>query len=74
MDFQVSRVCFVTSYFPTGWSFSDIYSFFLLRQGIIMFLQSLPTQHWDDHDIELLLSEAFVHYSTWHHAQSHFGK
>ncbi|EKM54228.1 uncharacterized protein PHACADRAFT_96549 [Phanerochaete carnosa HHB-10118-sp] len=43
-------------------------------QGIIMFLQSLPTQGWTDHEIELLLSEAFVHYSTWHNAQSHFGK
>ncbi|KAI0355729.1 RabGAP/TBC [Trametes cingulata] len=42
-------------------------------QGIIMFLQSLPTQGWSDHEIELLLSEAFVHYSTWHNAQSHFG-
>ncbi|KAI8993869.1 RabGAP/TBC [Trametes punicea] len=40
--------------------------------GIIMFLQSLPTQDWTDHEIELLLSEAFVHYSTWHNAQSHF--
>ncbi|KAH9951534.1 rab-GTPase-TBC domain-containing protein [Amylocystis lapponica] len=41
-------------------------------QGIIMFLQSLPTQGWSDHEIEMLLSEAFVHYSTWHNAQSHF--
>ncbi|KZT29023.1 RabGAP/TBC [Neolentinus lepideus HHB14362 ss-1] len=41
-------------------------------QGIIMFLQSLPTQGWTDHDIEMLLSEAFVLSSTWHNAQSHF--
>ncbi|KIJ49600.1 hypothetical protein M422DRAFT_161350 [Sphaerobolus stellatus SS14] len=41
-------------------------------QGIIMFLQSLPTQKWTDHDIELLLSEAFLLNSVWHHAQSHF--
>ncbi|OBZ71054.1 GTPase-activating protein gyp1 [Grifola frondosa] len=41
-------------------------------QGIIMFLQSLPTQGWSDNEIEMLLSEAFVHYSTWHNAQSHF--
>ena len=46
----------------------------LSAQGIIMFLQSLPTQDWTDHEIEMLLSEAFVHYSTWHNAQSHFGK
>lgn len=42
-------------------------------QGIIMFLQSLPTQDWGDHEIELLLSEAFVLNSVWHNAQSHFG-
>ena len=45
-----------------------------VRQGIIMYLQSLPTQGWTEHEIEMLLSEAFVHYSTWHNAQSHFGK
>ena len=42
-------------------------------QGIIMFLQSLPTQDWRDHEIEMLLSEAFVLNSIWHNAQSHFG-
>ncbi|KAG7446344.1 RabGAP/TBC [Guyanagaster necrorhizus] len=41
-------------------------------QGIIMFLQSLPTQDWADHEIEMLLSEAFVLNSIWHNAQSHF--
>ncbi|TFK44339.1 rab-GTPase-TBC domain-containing protein [Crucibulum laeve] len=41
-------------------------------QGIIMFLQSLPTQNWGDHEIEMLLSEAFVLNSVWHNAQSHF--
>ncbi|KAF9051081.1 RabGAP/TBC [Hymenopellis radicata] len=41
-------------------------------QGIIMFLQSLPTQGWGDHEIEMLLSEAFVLNSIWHNAQSHF--
>ncbi|KAG2153715.1 rab-GTPase-TBC domain-containing protein [Suillus bovinus] len=41
-------------------------------QGIIMFLQSLPTQDWGDHEIEMLLSEAFVLNSIWHNAQSHF--
>lgn len=41
-------------------------------QGIIMFLQSLPTQSWGDHEIEMLLSEAFVLNSVWHNAQSHF--
>lgn len=42
-------------------------------QGIIMFLQALPTQSWTDHEIELLLSEAFLLSSVWHNAQSHFG-
>ncbi|KAJ2916744.1 hypothetical protein MD484_g3657, partial [Candolleomyces efflorescens] len=41
-------------------------------QDIIIFLQSLPTQGWGDHEIELLLSEAFVLNATWHNAQSHF--
>ncbi|KAI0029973.1 rab-GTPase-TBC domain-containing protein [Vararia minispora EC-137] len=41
-------------------------------QGIIMFLQSLPTQDWTDHEIEMLLSQAFVLNSTWANAQSHF--
>ena len=36
-----------------------------------MFLQSLPTSNWDDHEIELLLSEAYVLKSVWQHAQSH---
>ncbi|KAG6850958.1 hypothetical protein H0H93_005827 [Arthromyces matolae] len=42
-------------------------------QGIIMFLQSLPTQNWGDHEVEMLLSEAFVLNSIWQNAQSHFG-
>lgn len=29
-------------------------------QGIIMFLQSLPTSDWSDRDAEMLLSDAFV--------------
>lgn len=34
-------------------------------QGIIMFLQSLPTQHWSDKDAEMLLSEAFMYKSLF---------
>jgi len=41
-------------------------------QGIIMFLQSLPTQCWVDHDIQVLLAEAFVLSNIWKGAQSHF--
>ncbi|KAL4073913.1 rab-GTPase-TBC domain-containing protein [Scleroderma citrinum] len=50
---------------------TDAFSQFHLY-GIIMFLQSPPTQDWGDHEIELLLSEAFVLSSIWHNAQSHF--
>jgi hypothetical protein len=62
MDFQV-RVQVLFSLFN---------QLTLTRQGIIMFLQSLPTQEWGDHEIEMLLSEAFVLNSIWHNAQSHF--
>lgn len=41
-------------------------------QEIIMFLQCLPTQPWTDHDVELLLSEAFVLKSVWQGAENHF--
>lgn len=37
-----------------------------------MFLQRLPTTGWNDHDIELLLSEAFVLKNVWHGAENHF--
>jgi hypothetical protein len=43
-------------------------------KGIIMFLQNLPTQDWTDHDVALLLSEAFVLKATWHGAENHFAK
>lgn len=43
-------------------------------QEIIMFLQSLSstTKAWQDKDVELLLSEAFVLKNTWHGADNHF--
>ncbi|TPX51168.1 hypothetical protein SeLEV6574_g00415 [Synchytrium endobioticum] len=40
-------------------------------QDIMMFLQSLPTQSWEDKEIELLLSEAFMWKSLFHNAPSH---
>ncbi|RUP16959.1 rab-GTPase-TBC domain-containing protein, partial [Jimgerdemannia flammicorona] len=40
-------------------------------QGIMMFLQQLPTQAWEAKDIELLLSEAFMWKSLFHNAPSH---
>lgn len=44
----------------------------LRLQEIIMFLQCLPTQKWTDHEVELLLSEAFVLKSVWQGAENHF--
>lgn len=40
-------------------------------QGVMMFLQSLPTQGWTERDVELLLSEAFMWKSLFHNAQKH---
>ncbi|KAI8589575.1 rab-GTPase-TBC domain-containing protein [Geranomyces variabilis] len=40
-------------------------------QDMMMFLQSLPTQNWDDKDIELLLSEAYMWKSLFHNSPNH---
>ncbi|KAJ3283592.1 GTPase-activating protein [Borealophlyctis nickersoniae] len=40
-------------------------------QDMMMFLQSPPTSSWDDKDIELLLSEAFMWKSLFHNSPSH---
>ncbi|KAJ3049575.1 GTPase-activating protein [Rhizophlyctis rosea] len=40
-------------------------------QDMMMFLQSLPTSTWDEKDIELLLSEAFMWKSLFHNSPSH---
>ncbi|KDN51363.1 RabGAP/TBC [Tilletiaria anomala UBC 951] len=42
-------------------------------QGIIMYLQSLPTQNWSDKDAEMLLSEAFM-YKTLFGNSAHLNK
>jgi hypothetical protein len=68
MDFQV--MLFSLRSFLSSASFNLILS--AQHKGIIMFLQSLPTQNWGDHDVEMLLSEAFLLNSIWHNAQSHF--
>lgn len=62
MDFQVRHMHLLSE------TISDI------SKGIIMFLQSLPTQTWGDHEIEVLLAEAYVLSSVWHNAQSHLLK
>ncbi|CCU78309.1 TBC1 domain family member 22A [Blumeria hordei DH14] len=40
-------------------------------QGIMMFLQALPTRDWTEKDIELLLSEAFIWQSLFKGSSSH---
>ena len=67
MDFQVCLFCLKRPDTSQKW-----HCLTLIFQGIIMFLQSLPTQSWGDHEIELLLSHAFVLNATWQNAQSHF--
>ncbi|RIB01672.1 rab-GTPase-TBC domain-containing protein [Gigaspora rosea] len=43
-------------------------------QGIMMFLQSLPTSNWNYEDIELLLSEAYYYKSLFHNAPNHLSR
>ncbi|KAJ8660970.1 hypothetical protein O0I10_003192 [Lichtheimia ornata] len=40
-------------------------------QGIMLFLQQLPTQNWQAKDVELLLSEAYMWKTLFHNAPSH---
>ncbi|KAJ3331865.1 GTPase-activating protein [Blyttiomyces sp. JEL0837] len=40
-------------------------------QEIMIFLQSPPTNEWEDKDMELLLSEAFMWKSLFHNSPSH---
>ncbi|KAI8991239.1 RabGAP/TBC [Mycotypha africana] len=40
-------------------------------QGVMIFLQQLPTQGWQEKDVELLLSEAYMWKTLFHNAPSH---
>lgn len=40
-------------------------------QDLVMFLQHLPTTGWSDKEVGVLLSEAFVMKSHFHHSQAH---
>ncbi|KAG0936957.1 hypothetical protein G6F29_010193 [Rhizopus arrhizus] len=40
-------------------------------QGIMIFLQQLPTQGWQKRDVELLLSEAYMWKTLFHNAPNH---
>ena len=37
----------------------------------MIFLQQLPTQDWNEKDVELLLSEAYMWKTLFHNAPSH---
>lgn len=43
-------------------------------QGIMVFLQQLPTQVWQEKDVELLLSEAYMWKTLFHNAPRHLKK
>lgn len=64
MDFQV--------FFFLPFRYADVTDDLVPLQEIIIFLQRLPTQSWGDHDIELLLSEAYVLKTVWQGAENHF--
>jgi hypothetical protein len=40
-------------------------------QEVMMFLQALPTKNWNEKDIELLLSEAFIWQSLFRGSSAH---
>lgn len=40
-------------------------------QEVMMFLQALPTRGWNEKDIELLLSEAFIWQSLFRGSKAH---
>ena len=42
-------------------------------QEIMLFLQDVPTDDWQEKDIELLLSEAFMWKSLFHASPMHLG-
>lgn len=67
MDFQVHFFFIIK---PPR--YMDIADNLLFSQEVIIFLQRLPTQNWGDHDIELLLSEAYVLKTVWQGAENHF--
>jgi hypothetical protein len=40
----------------------------------MLFLQSPPTAHWEEKEVELLLSEAFMWKSLFHNSPNHLSK
>ena len=57
--------------FQVGYSRASNASVLTSRQEIMMFLQALPTKDWNEKDIELLLSEAFIWQSLFRGSSAH---
>ena len=39
---------------------------------LVQFLQKMPTEKWNEKDVEMLCAQAFVYKSLFHSAQRHF--
>ncbi|KAF9978101.1 GTPase-activating protein [Actinomortierella ambigua] len=61
---------YVCAAFLTKWSAELQHLEF---QDIMLFLQAVPTDHWQESDIELLLSEAFMWKTLFHASPMHLG-
>lgn len=42
-----------------------------MLQEMVLFLQKLPTTEWDEKDIEMVLSRAYMLRASFNDAQSH---
>jgi hypothetical protein len=40
-------------------------------QDMLLFLQDMPTMEWNENDVEVVLSQAFILSSLYEHAPSH---
>ena len=40
-------------------------------QDLVMFLQHMPTESWDEKDVETLLSQAYVYKALFHGSPHH---
>ncbi|KAG0296055.1 GTPase-activating protein [Dissophora globulifera] len=61
---------YVCAAFLTRWSAELLHMEF---QEVMLFLQDVPTDDWQEKDIELLLSEAFMWKSLFHASPMHLG-
>lgn len=59
---------------PPLWVTSSHLGLSLSPQELLLFLQNLPTAHWDDEDISLLLAEAYRLKFAFADAPNHYKK